>query len=365
MKVLLTATSLLAAYGGPAFLVSRLATVLMDAGVDVGLWAADQSARITPMLPAHSRVHRLIGTEAAALESFGSIDVLHDNGIWLPHNHRFANLTADYGIPRIVSTHGMLEPWAIKHKRWKKNLAWRFYQRGDLMRACCHHATSDREAENIRALRLGVPVCMIPSGIDIPEISNQANPNANGVRKIALFLGRIHPKKGLPLLIEAWQRVRPEGWLLEIAGPDEAGSREELEKRVSAAGLNQVISFLGPVDGLKKQSAFLNANLFVLPTYSENFGIVIGEALAHGLPVLTTTGAPWPMLPERGCGWWIDATVDGVTEGLRRATACDRETLRSMGAQGRRFVSAEFGWERVAKRFISTYEKLAVKRVNQ
>src|SRR5207244_1623092 len=162
--------------------------------------------------------------------------------------------------------------------------------------------------------------------------------------------------KGLPTLIEAWARVRPDGWLLQIVGPDEAGHKAEVEKAVSAAGLNEVISFVGPLDGEAKRSVLLNADLFVLPTHSESFGMVIAEALAHGLPVLTTTGAPWSMLPQRGCGWWVDPTVDGLTGGLRQATSLDSGMLQAMGAKGRELVIAEYRWERIAKQFVITYE---------
>ncbi|GAG43150.1 unnamed protein product, partial [marine sediment metagenome] len=209
-----------------------------------------------------------------------------------------------------MSTRGMLEPWAIRHKRWKKRLAWWLYQRRDLMRAACLHATAPSEAHNIRALGLGVPICMIPNGVDLPEIDPMAGggryegPGHEG-HKVALFLGRIHPKKGLPMLIEAWARIRPPNWVLWIAGPDESDHQTELAQRVVAASLSQVVLFLGPLDDPKKRSALLNANLLILPTHSENFGMVIAESLAHGLPVLTTTGAPWSMLPERGCGWWV------------------------------------------------------------
>jgi glycosyltransferase involved in cell wall biosynthesis len=104
-----------------------------------------------------------------------------------------------------------------------------------------------------------------------------------------------------------------------------------------------------------KKSAFFDAELFVLPTHSESFGIVVAEALAHGLPVLTTTGAPWSILPESGCGWWVDPTVDGIAEGLRQATILDPEILQAMGAKGRALVITEFGWNRVADRILSTY----------
>jgi glycosyltransferase involved in cell wall biosynthesis len=160
------------------------------------------------------------------------------------------------------------------------------------------------------------------------------------------------------MLIEAWARVRPEGWVLRIAGPDEAGHQNELEKAVCAAGLGKVVVFLGPLHDRMKTVAFSQADLFVLPTHSENFGIVIAEALAHGVPVLTTTGAPWPTLPILGCGWRVDPTVDGIAEGLRQATSLDSDTLQLMGARGRAFVSAEFSWRRVAKQMLAAYQEL-------
>jgi len=332
---------------------------LAEAGAEVGLWAWDQSAAVTPLLPATSSVQRVLGTEAEALDCFGETNILHDNGIWLPHNHRFAVLAERRGIPRVVSTRGMLEPWALSHKRLKKTLAWWLYQRRDLKHARCHHTTAEAEARNVQNLGLGVPVVAVPNGVDLPEerpwlVGSGSEKAAR--RRTALFLGRIYPVKGLPMLIEAWARVRPCGWLLRIAGPDEAGHQKQVEKAVSAAGLGEVVSFIGPVGHQMKKSAFFDADLFVLPTHSESFGIVVAEALAHGLPVLTTTGAPWSILPESGCGWWVDATVDGIAEGLRQATLLDSGALRSMGAKGRSLVIARFGWKRVADLMLATYE---------
>src|SRR5215475_12481901 len=117
MRIFLAGTNLLPEYGGPAFSVSRLAIALTEIGAEVGLWAPNQSAATTPLLPAESCVHRLIGTEALAMGRFGKADVIHDNGIWLPHNHGLAKLATGRAIPRLVSTHGVLEPWALKHKR--------------------------------------------------------------------------------------------------------------------------------------------------------------------------------------------------------------------------------------------------------
>jgi glycosyltransferase involved in cell wall biosynthesis len=362
VRIFLAGTSLLPDYGGPAFSVSRLAVALARAGAEVGLWAADQSAATTPLIPAKSSVHQIIGTETEALEKFGRPDLLHDNGIWLRYHHRFAQLAETQGIPRVVSTRGMLEPWAMKHKRAKKALAWWLYQRRDLTRAHCHHTTADREARSVQRLGLGVPIRMISNGVDLPEPLTKKKATVKQAKpRIALFLGRIYSVKGLPMLVDAWALVRPSGWVLQIAGPDEAGHRGEVENAVSAAGLSDTVSFLGPLSGQAKQSAFFEADLFVLPTYSESFGMAIGEALAHGLPVLTTKGAPWPMLPERGCGWWVDATVDGVAEGLRQATSQHSEALQAMGARGRELIAAQFDWANVAKQFILMYEELIVK----
>jgi glycosyltransferase involved in cell wall biosynthesis len=359
MKLFLACTSLHPAYGGPAYSVSRLATALTKAGVQVGLWAADQSVATTSLLSTDSPAKRLTGNAREALDSFGKIDVLHDNGIWLLHNRRLARLAAERGIPRVVSTRGMLEPWAMNHKRLKKRVAWRLYQYGDLKRARCHHTTAEAEASNVQRLGLSVPIRVIPNGVDLPDIAQTARRRiARAGRKTALFLGRIYPVKGLPMLVEAWARVRPNDWNLQLAGPDEAGHRAVVEKMVCAAGLNEAVSFIGSIDSNAKSAAFFDADLFVLPTHSESFGMAIAEALAHGLPVLTTSGAPWPMLPERGCGWCVDPTVTGIAEALRQATSLDSATLQAMGIKGREFVAANFGWDRIAQQFVSLYDDL-------
>ena len=348
-------------YGGPAFSVSRLARALADTGVQVGLWAADGSAPVTQLLPKQTTVRRLAGSESEARQDFGSVDLLHDNGIWLPHNHHLAVLAEKRGIPRVVSIRGMLEPWAFRHKHAKKKVAWWLYQRRDLRRAQCHITTGEAEAGNVRRLELGVPIATIPNGVDVPEDRPpwiETESMICGRARTALFLGRIYPIKGLPMLVEAWSRVRPVGWRLRIAGPDEAGHQKQVEKAVADAGLNDVISFLGPVDPELKSDLFWDADLFVLPTYSENFGMAIAEALAHGLPVLTTTGAPWPMLQETGCGWWVEPTVDALAEGLRDATNSAPEMLQQMGEKGCSLVSQQFSWNRIASLMCSTYEQI-------
>ena len=268
-------------------------------------------------------VRPLRGQLRSALEQFGEADLIHDNGVWLPHNHQLANLSGKAGIPRMVSVRGMLEPWALQHKQLKKKLAWWLYQRRDLRRSSYLHATGETEALNLRRLGLGVPVVTIANGIDLPKPSSKSSldPNRRSGAPTALFMGRIYPVKGLPMLVQAWARARPQGWRLIIAGPDEAGHRAEVERACTRSQAARSGVFHRRRSGPGKEDLFANADLFILPRHSESFGIAVAEALAHGLPVLTTKGTPWPGVVERNCGWWVEPTVAGLSEGLRRATS--------------------------------------------
>ena len=363
MRVFLAGTSFNRSYGGPATSVASLARQLATAGVDVGIWAPDQSVHCL-ISPEQVGLRCLRGTLRQASHEYGAASIIHDNGLWLSHNHALSCHANELGVLRIVSTRGMLEPWALRHKSWKKQLAWRLYQKRDLQRAVRHHATSDEEATNLRRLGLGVPIATIPNGVDLPDEGELTAQNARLIpnrRKVALFLGRIYPVKGLPMLVKAWARVRPSGWNLHIAGPDEAGHRAVVEREIIANQLGDSVHFLGSVEPQERMRVYASADLFVLPSYSESFGMAVAEALAHGLPVLTTTGVPWPKLAASGCGWRVEPTVDGLVNALRDATSCDSATLREMGAKGRDYVAAEFNWSAVAQSMIALYRDVISK----
>ncbi|AXI54094.1 glycosyl transferase, group 1 [Sulfitobacter sp. JL08] len=366
MKIFLCSASFKRDYGGPAYSVSRLGLALAENGATVGLWAPDGSAETAQFLwtkKSHGPVPRTFNcTLDPALEEFGTADVVHDSGIWLPHNHALARLTNRRRIARVVSTRGMLDPWALSHKRIKKAIAWRLYQRSDLRSADALHVTSDTEVTSVRTRSLDVPVWRIPNGVDLPPNEQVAFQHNSLSPRRAVFLGRLHPVKGLQDLLEAWARVRPTDWELILAGPDEDGHRSQLEASVDQYQLKDGVRFIGQVSGPEKVDLFRCAELFVLPSKSESFGMVVAEALSYGLPVLTTTNVPWPQLEESHCGWRVDPNTTQLSEALARILAQPRRQLYEAGLRGRTLVSDGFGWTAIANEFVKRYEVLLTKR---
>ena len=299
-------------------------------------------------------------------------DLVHIHGIWSPALAKRWLFWRLRNVPCVVSTHGMLEPWALAHKALKKKVAWYIYQRFILERVAALHATSVREADNLRQLGLKVPILTIPWGVAMAGTSNIEHRTANiegqiigdGVReatdneqpiKTALFVGRIYPVKGLSLLVEAWAKIRPSGWKMKIVGPDEAGHRAEVETLIRESKLKGDFEFTGTLEGEALRKAYDDANLFILPSHTENFGMVVGEALAQGLPVVTTHGAPWELLAAERCGWWVPVSVEGLAAALDDATRKSPEELIAMGERGRAVVAERFAWDRIAGEFIDCY----------
>jgi len=216
------------------------------------------------------------------------------------------------------------------------------------------HGASERETRQFKTLQLKPPVALIPWGVSLPPARAERPDHPRP--RIVLFVGRIYPVKGLPTLVEAWAKVRPSGWKLRIVGPDEAGHRAEVESQIRKAKVEVDFEFAGPLQGEALREAYESASLFILPSYTENFGMAIAEAMAHSLPVVTTTGTPWSILPERGCGWWVNPTADQIAQAIFTATALDEQTLRDMGTRGRELVSSEFSWRQTANKLKQLYQ---------
>jgi glycosyltransferase involved in cell wall biosynthesis len=174
-------------------------------------------------------------------------------------------------------------------------------------------------------------------------------------------LGRIHPKKGLDRLVRAWARLEAAhpDWRLRIVGPDELGHAKELIALASEVKA-QHVSVEKSVAGDAKIAAYQQANLFVLPTFNENFAVTVAEALAAGTPVIATKGAPWRALQSEGCGWWIDHGVDPLAAALASAMGMTREALQAMGARGRTWMARDFSWDRVANDMLDVYRWLVL-----
>jgi len=198
---------------------------------------------------------------------------------------------------------------------------------------------------------------VIPNGITMPARSSRINHGGERERKI-LFLSRIHPKKGLLDLVEAWARVKRPGWCVVVAGPDEGGFAATIKAAAARAGVNDSMVFVGAVTGEKKEKFFLDADVFVLPSYSENFGIVVGEALSYGVPVIATNVTPWEELHTWKCGWWIDTGVTALAAALTDACAVGDIQRSEMGARGRRLIGEKYSWRSAAEAHLAFYEWL-------
>jgi len=274
--------------------------------------------------------------------------------MWAPINHWACRFARRAAIPYLVAPRGMLEPWGMQQKRFKKRLAWLSYQKADVARAACLHATAEQEASNLRALGFKNLCAVVANGVDL----NDGDANCQRSQRQALFLSRIHQKKGLPTLVEAWHRIRPANWRCIVAGPDENGHLGEVKTLVRARGLESSFEFLPEISDDDKWQLYRSADLFVLPTHSENFGLVVAEALSCGVPVITTTAAPWKDLQDHRCGWWIPDSVERLAATLRDATSAPPESLQRMGARGRGLIRDKYSWDSTGTRMLDVYRWL-------
>lgn len=278
-------------------------------------------------------------------------DVVHLMGIWQYHNWVAYRWCKGVGAPLVVSACGMCGKEAMRHRSWKKLPAWWLFQRRVLTSAAVLHATSENELQSLRRLGLTAPVAVVPLGVPLPVRSTGPK------ERIVLYLGRLHPVKNLEILVLAWaQQVRP-GWKLVVAGQEDyPGYRRRLARLAVDCGLDEGFELREAVYGAEKWALLASSELFVLPSFAENFGLVVAEALASGTPVIAGRGTPWQILQERGCGWWVDATVQGIGSALAAALELSSAERRAMGERGRQLVGEYFSWPNVARRMKAVYD---------
>ena len=285
------------------------------------------------------------------------VDVVHNHGLW-----SMVTMAAGWAVPGkhaklVTSPHGTLSEWALSHHRWRKKIFWPLQKRV-LEYADLIHATCEDEYNDIRWLGLRAPVAIVPNGIDLPDLVPRSVLGGEGQRTL-LFLSRVHPKKGIELLLDAWAVLesRHPQWRLRIVGPGDPDYLAALHAQAMRNGLRRV-AFEGPLYGDDKAAAYRNADLFVLPTHSENFGMVVAEALAQECPAIVSHGAPWSGLDSEGCGWWIPNDVDSLRATLEQAMEQPPEALHAMGGRGRQWMQRDFDWAAIAQQMVQAYHWL-------
>jgi glycosyltransferase involved in cell wall biosynthesis len=372
MKICHVVPSLAEQHGGPSKSVRALAAAMADHHPETELFT---TAAGIGTAPARARVGALSVASfprdwpdricpSGALRrglSAARPDVIHHHSIWLRTLHYSHVCAARSRATLVVSPRGMMSHWAWHHHHWRKQLAQFLIHPGALDAVSGWHATSNEEEEELRALGFDQPICVAPNGVDAPAAAETTAAIAHWTqvcpevakRRVALFYSRFHPKKRLLELIDAWLEHGPADWLLLVAGIPQDYSPEMLERYVvtmSGAGRVRIFS------GLGQPPPYAVASLFLLPSHTENFGLVIAEAMANGVPAIVTDTTPWQAINTDRRGWcvpWGD-----FPRALREATALEPNQLKPMGERAREWVLGEYSWMRSATRLLEFYRQL-------
>lgn len=286
----------------------------------------------------------------------GGLTVVHNHGLWMMPNYYFGVGSSMSNVKSIASPHGTLSRWSLSRSRITKKIFWHLFQKSALKKTDCFHATSKEEYYDIRRMGFSQPVCIIPCGINFLPLVKKL-PNR---RKNLLFLARIHPKKGVENLLKAWSKLQDKfnDWDLNIVGPNEGGYSNSM-KNLSKKLINKRVFFHGALEGDKKNQVYHDASIYVLPTFSENFGITVAEALSFGTPVLITDQTPWKNIEKVGAGLCIEVGLDPLVKGLDELMSRSQDELDKMGERGYFWVTQEFNWDKVSLCFSDTYKWLA------
>lgn len=334
------------------------AAPLSSAGVEVVVCHAmgPRSAGFSPVLP-------------FAIDRLPRVDVIHTHGLRTLVT-RDARIAANKrNVPLIISPHGQLDPAVLARHPLRKAVLNAWYENANLRAAAAIHATCDLEAEHARAAGIRRPIEVIPLGIDAPPAVaidaarlavERRFPLLAGKRRL-LFLSTIYRKKNLFGLARIWPALaaRFPGWRLVIAGVELDDERSRAQRELIARGAAGSAVFVGEVDDDARRDLLTGCDLFVLPTLGENFALSVADALAAGLPVITTTQTPWREIEQRGCGWCVPASDTALGDALTRAMSLDEDARRTMSGLARAWACATFNWDTTTDRLIALYRRLA------
>ncbi|MEY3141548.1 MAG: hypothetical protein RLY21_41 [Planctomycetota bacterium] len=347
---------------GPSYSVVRLCDGLVSRGWPLTLAALD-SANHRPApeytklfrrglgptrLGCSSEMKRWLDAEARE----GRVGILHNHSLWMMPNVYPGTIAARHQIPYVVAPRGTLAKASFERGSRIKRVFWPLLQRPSLSAVTLFHATAESERDDIRRAGFRQPIAVIPNGVDLPPFAR-----IESAQPTILYLGRIHPSKGIDGLLRAWARLAPQrpSWRLRLVGPDNEGYLGKMQALAAELRLER-FSFDGALTGRAKLDAYSSASVYALPTHAENFGLTVAEALASGTPTIVTKGAPWSGIVANRCGWWIDHGVDPLYDALAEATTLAPAELAEMGVRGRTWVEREFCWDSIADRMLATYE---------
>lgn len=351
---------------GPTYSVVRLAQFLAREGQRVKLLSVldgqvAHEARFVHHVYARSRVLERLWRSPMLAEALDraaeEADVVHSHGMWVMPAVYPGESARRFRIPLVISPRGCLSPVALRRSGWNKRAFWRLYHKRTFQYCRCIHATSEKEYADIRAFGLDTPVAIVPNGVEGPLSASRRQFEPIKRSRRVLYLGRIHPIKGIDVLLAAWKEIKASAfseWTLRVVGQDEDGYLSRLRDMVAAQRIPSV-EFVGPKYSDAKWQEYSSAALYVLPSHSENFGMTIAESLAAGIPVIATRGTPWSELPRRGCGWWTELSVAALATALREALQLRDRERQDMGRLGSEWMRESFDWRLVARRMCDVY----------
>lgn len=368
MKILHTIHCLNKSWGGPSVCTYQLVKALNHSGTATDLLSL--SSKVKEDCIATDPFIKYVEYDARAplgvsrnfkqflVTNINRYDIVHANTIWLWTTHDAIHVAKEQNKPVVLSLHGMLYPQALQVSRWKKQLALPLFQRKDLRLADVLHATSKAELKSIRDFGLTQPVAVLPNGIEIdamPQIRQQKN----NIRHFG-FIGRINRIKNIDTLLDAWAALGAKNSMckLSIIGSDDALYENELRQFVNEKHLDNV-EFTGFLSGKCLTQATRELDYLILPSKSENFGMVVIEALANGIPVIASTGTPWEELNTHRCGWWVDCTSDRLAKTLSEAIDLQESDRVEMGRNGQLLVERNYTIREIAQKFKQLYEWIA------
>jgi hypothetical protein len=363
MKIIQVVPGISSESAGPSYSVVGLCRALEYTGETVELHllgAVPKSAKTLNVInyPKHKFPHPFLGWSPEMKKGLkaacNNADIIHNNSLWMMPNIYPEYACRNTKCKLVVAPRGTLAPWALKRRRYiKKIIGYFFGQYRVLKEADLFHATCVKEYNEIRAAGYKQPVAIIPIGIDIPEIE-RSHPQ----RRKLLFLGRVHPVKGVDRLLQAWALVAKDfpDWDFQIVGPD-YGLGDTLRNMVDSQKIPRV-EFSGEQNGIKKFHFYAAADLYVLPSYTENFGITVAEALASGTPVIVSNTIPWQEVNSRNCGWCVKNTPEELAHQLHHSMNLSREELNKMGKNGQDWMKRNFSWDNVGMMMLNSYKWL-------